>query len=116
MTEEMEVPQLYHIDGRYYLVFCTHSYLLAPSFKARFPGHSFRSTDYSMVADSPTGPFTIHGTGEIMSEPPAEWFYASQLVNWRGDWYLLGTEGRNEESAISDPFHVTADETGIHLP
>ncbi len=115
MTEEMEVPQLYHIDGRYYLIFCTHDYWLAPSFKAQFPGHPFRSTDYSMVGDSPTGPFSIHGTGEIMPDPLPDWFYASQLVKWRGDWYLIGTQGRNEQSSLSDPYPVTADETGIHV-
>ena len=115
MTEEMEAPQVYHIDGRYYLVFCTHDYFLTPEFTARFPGHTFRSTDYAMVGDSPTGPFRIHGTGEIMPAVPPHWFYASQLVHWRGDWYLLGTQGRDEDSALSDPYPVVADETGLHV-
>ena len=115
MTEEMEVPQLYQIDGRYYLVFCTHDYLLAPSFKARFPNHHFRSTDYSMVGESPTGPFRLFGTGEIIPTRLANWFYASQLVRWEGNWYLLGTQGQDADSSLSDPYPVFADETGIHL-
>ena len=115
MTEEMEVPQVYFIEGRWYLVFCTHDFWLAPSFRDRFPGHPFRSTDYVMVGDSPLGPFRIHGTGEIMPEAPPGRFYASQLVEFRDQWYLLGTVGLDAESGISDPLPVVADETGIHV-
>ncbi len=115
MTEEMEVPQVYFISGRWYLVFCTHDFWLAPTFRERFPGHSFRSTDYSMVGESPLGPFRIYGTGEIMPEAPPDRFYASQLVEFRDQWYLLGTMGQDAESGISDPLPVVADETGIHV-
>ena len=115
MTEEMEVPQVYFIEGRWYLVFCTHDFWLAPSFRDRFPGHAFRSTDYAMVGDSPLGPFRIHGTGEIMPEAPPGRFYASQLVEHGGSWFLLGTEGLEAESGISDPLPAFADETGIHV-
>ena len=37
IAEEMEVPQVYAIDGRYYLVFCSHEQWLSPSYKSRFP-------------------------------------------------------------------------------
>ena len=56
-----------------------------------FPGHTFRSTDYSMVGDSPLGPFRIHGTGEIMPTAPPSSRYASQLVHFEGEWFLLST-------------------------
>lgn len=115
MTEEMEVPQVYFIEGRWYLVFCTHDFWLATSYRNRFPGHTFRSTDYAMVGDSPLGPFRIHGTGEIMPEAPPGRFYASQLIEFRGQWYLLGTVGLDAESGISDPLPVVADETGLHV-
>ena len=115
MTEEMEVPQVYLIDGRYYLVFCTHDFWLAPSFRNRFPGHPFRSADYAMVGDTPLGPFRIHGTGEIIPKTPLGRFYASQLVALRGEWFLLGTEGIDAESGISNPLKIVADETGIHV-
>lgn len=111
----MEVPQVYAIAGRYYLVFCTRDFWLSPSFKSRFPGHAFRSTDYSMVGDSPFGPFRLHGTGEIMpTAPPSPW-YASQLVSFEGEWSLLGTvTDEAGRTSISDPVPVTADETGLH--
>lgn len=122
MAEEMEVPQVYPIGGRWYLLFCTCSGheripdLLDPAFKSRFPGHRFRCTDYSMVGDSPLGPFRIHGTGEVFSEAPAPWCYASQLVNFKGQWFLLATLGDARGTMISDPYPIVADETGLHVP
>ena len=115
IAEEMEVPQVYAIDGRYYLVFCTKDFWLSPSYTSRFPGHAFRSTDYSMVGDSPLGPFRLHGTGEIMPSAPPESWYASQLVSFEGDWFLLSTVTDDAgRTSISDPVPVTADETRIH--
>ena len=122
IAEEMEVPQVYRIDGRYYLLFCTCSGheripdLLDPAFKSRFPGHRFRCTDYSMVGDSPLGPFRIHGTGEVFPEPPAPWCYASQLVDFKGKWSLLATLRDARGSMISDPYPIVAADTGIHVP
>ena len=115
IAEEMEVPQVYAIDGRYYLVFCTHQQWLSPSYRARFPGHRFRSTDYSMVGDSPLGPFRIHGTGEIMPKAPSSSWYASQIVRHEWKWFLLSTvRDDTGRTAVSDPIAVVADETGIH--
>ena len=115
MTEEMPVPQVYGIDGRYYRVFCSQEQWLSPSFRSRFPGHTFRSTDYSMVGDSPFGPFRIHGTGEIMPETPPSWCYASQPVRHQEEWFLLGNVLDDAgQSAVSDPAPIVADETGIH--
>ena len=122
IAEEMEVPQVYPIGGRWHLLFCTCSGheripdLLDPAFKSRFPGHRFRCTDYSMVGDSPLGPFRIHGTGEVFAEAPAPWCYASQLVNFKGEWFLLATLGDASGTMISDPYPIVADETGIHVP
>ena len=114
IAEEMEVPQVYAIDGRYYLVFCTKDFWLSPSYASRFPGHAFRSTDYSMVGDSPLGPFCLHGTGEIMpTAPPSSW-YASRLVSYEGEWFLLGTVTDDAgRTSISDPVPVPADDTGV---
>ena len=87
----MEAPQIHEIGGRCYLVFCTKEQWLSPSYKSRFPVHTFRDTNYSMVGESPLGPFRLHGTGEIMSTgPPSSW-YASQIVRCAGEWFLLST-------------------------
>ena len=88
--------------------------MLSPAFMRRFPGHRFRRGDYSMVGSSPLGPFRIHGTGEIFAGSRAA-PYASQLVNFRGAWFLLGTEHAEGGARISDPYPVTADQTGVHV-
>ena len=52
IAEEMEVPQVYAIDGRYYLVFCTKEQWLSPPYKSRFPGHTpsaARTTRWSAI-------------------------------------------------------------------
>jgi beta-fructofuranosidase len=114
VAEELEVPQVYCIDDRWYLVFCTQPRWLAPAFRRRFAGHPFRRGDYSMVGDGPRGPFRIHGTGEIVPPTSSLHVYASQLVCWHGQWRLLGTMQSPRRDAISDPIPIAADETGIH--
>jgi beta-fructofuranosidase len=114
IADEMEVPQLYHIDGRWYLVFVTVSRFLTPEFATRFCDELPLRTNYSMVADNPFGPFRIHGTGQIIKHPPDKIFYAAQLVALEGQWYLLATEKDEDGSRISDPVPVYADEKGIH--
>ena len=112
IATELEVPQVYEIRGRYYLVFCTTPQRLLPLFKRRFPKHRFRRGDYSMVGDSPLGPFRMHDSGEIL---PEEWPvqpYASRLVRWGNEWVMLGTVAEGSQS-ICDPIPVTVTDTGI---
>ena len=114
ISDEMEVPQLYNIDGRWYLVFCTLGRFLTPEHAAQFGDRLPERSNFSMVADSPFGPFHIHGTGQIVEHDPGEVFYAAQLVKLKEDWYLLATVKDELGERISDPVPVYADETGIH--
>jgi hypothetical protein len=116
VSEEMELSQVNCIDGRWYLMFCTKASLLSPGFKDRFPDHQWTEySTYSLVGESALGPYRIHGTGEVIVTPPADWFYAQQLVCFKGSWWLLGTIHDPEKGQwISDPFPLTADETGVH--
>jgi len=114
IADEMEVPQLYNVEGRWYLVFVTLGRFLTPEFAARFGDELPLRTNFSMVADSPLGPFHIHGTGQIVKHLPNQIFYAAQLVQFKGEWYLLATEKDEKGSRISDPVPVYADATGIH--
>lgn len=114
VSEEMEVPQVYRIDGRWYLVFCTLGRFLSPDFARRFEGQLPERTNFSMVGDSPLGPFHMHGSGQIVRHGRDEYFYAAQLVNLRGKWHLLATVNDKESERISDPVPVRADETGVH--
>jgi len=114
VSEEMEVPQVYLINGRWYLVFCTLGRLLGPEFAKRFAGGPPERINLCMVGDSPLGPFHIHGTGQIVQYPPNYHFYAAQLVNFKGAWYLLATIHDGASEWISDPLPVYADGSGLH--
>ena len=114
ISEEMEVPQVYQINGRWYLVFCTLGRFLAPEFAIRFGKHLPERSNFSMIGESPFGPFRIHGTGQIVQHPPDAYFYAAQLVQFRGQWFLLATERDESSERISDPLPVRAEETGVH--
>ena len=113
-ADEMEVPQVYEIDGRWYLVFCTLGRFLAPELAGRFEGQVPERSNFAMVGDSPFGPFHIHGTGQIVRHPPDAYFYAAQVLRLHGNWYLLATTHDKPGNSISDPVPVRADDTGIH--
>ena len=114
MSDEMEVPQLYNIDGRWYLVFCTLGRFLTTEHAAQFGDRLPERSNFSMVSDSPFGPFRIHGTGQIVEHDLDSVFYAAQLVKLKEDWYLLATAKDEWGERISDPVPVYADEAGIH--
>ena len=50
-----------------------------------------------------------------MPTAPSSSWYASQLVNFEGEWFLLSTVSDDSGlTAVSDPLPVVANETGIH--
>ena len=114
VADEMEVPQIYPIDGRWYLVFCTLGRLLSPQVAARFEGEVPERTNMALVSDSPFGPFRMHGTGQIVRHPPNDYFYAAQLVGFRGGWHVLVTMRDESGERISDPIPVRGDKTGVY--
>ena len=113
IATEIEVPQVYWIDGRYYLLFCASADRIVPWFRRRFPRHTFRNADFSMVGETPLGPFHIHGTGEVLPPDAPVQPYASRLIQWQGQWVMLGTATVNGMRCICDPIPVVATETGI---
>ena len=114
VADEIEVPQVYEMNGRWYLVFCTLGRFLAPTIIERFRGAVPERSNFSLVGGSPFGPFRLHGTGQIVCHPPEEYFYAAQLVCFRGSWYLLATIHDEGAERISDAIPVYGDETGVH--
>ena len=114
IAQEMEVPQVYEIDGRWYLVFCTLGRFLSPDFARCFQGAVPERSNLAMVGSSPFGPFHIHGTGQIVCHALDAYFYAAQLVKLHGEWYLLATVNEDGSAWVSDPVRVHGDETGVH--
>jgi len=95
------------------LIFSTLGRFLSPSFARRFEGAVPERSNFSMVGSSPFGPFHIHGAGQIVCHPPDDYFYAAQLVNLRGNWYLLATIRDDASERISDPVCVRGEASGV---
>lgn len=103
---EMEVPQVQHIGGRWYFVFCMHPSM----FPASSPLADLPPSSYCMVGESATGPFKVHGSGRIAGAAE-QGLYADQLVHHESEWFLLGTI----DGCITDPYRVIASETGLSI-
>jgi len=114
VSDEMECPQIYEINGLWYLVFCTLGKFLSKDYAARFKNKIPERSNFAMVSNNPLGPYKIYGTGQIIIHPIDSYFYAAQLVPLRGAWYLLATIHDENPDRISDPVRVYADEIGIH--
>lgn len=111
VTEELECPSIHFISGKYYLLFCTHPFLMSNEFKEKHGDYNFISTTYCMVSDKLLGPYRMHGTGEIITSEPRHFLYAAQLVDWKGELFILGTDALNN---ISDPVLIrTVEHDGL---
>jgi beta-fructofuranosidase len=110
---QLEVPQVYYWGERYYLVFSANAGWFSDAVYARYPRERFRDAGYSMVGPTPFGPFSMHGTGQILPSEDTPQPYAVQLVFWKGKPYLLGTVWNDEQDFICDPIPVQFTETGV---
>ncbi len=102
--EEMECPLAYKLEGLWHLLFSTHSDLIDPE---AVPGGELpRGGLFCQVSERLTGPYRISGCGRIDIDCEGAYLYASQLIARGGGLDLIGTVHRQEESYVSDPFHV----------
>lgn len=113
VAQELECPQLYPANGRYYLVFSAITEFFSSRFLAQHAPEELGWATYSMVGPTPFGPFDMHGTGRIL--PPAYPVqpYACQLVTVGRQTYLLGTLVHPDGDAICDPIPVTFTDQGV---
>ena len=116
VAQELEVPQLREMDGRWYLLFCTHPQLWSASWRRKHPDETAQSGNYAMVSSSPFGPFELRDPRPIVPFDFPFQPYAAQIVEWRGKHYLLGTLWLDGEvDAICDPIAVAFGPNGIRM-
>ena len=114
ILQSMDVPQLYHENGRFYLVFFAHAHNFASDLAARYRSE-LTSTMYSMVGPTPFGPFRMIGSGRIVPATSELQVEAAQIVHWRGQHHLLcsmRSKGRREEL---QPIPVQFTATGVKV-
>ena len=108
-AQEFECPQLYENDGLWYAVFSSGPEWFSVDYLNRIGGPKPHFMTYSMVAPSPMGPFTTHGTGQILPTTSERQPYACQVVAFQGKTFLLGTQ----PDGICDPIPVRFESNGI---
>ena len=96
-AEELEVPQIYHIGGRYRFLFCTHENLL----KEPQEGGNF-----VMTSDSLLGPYS--DPRRLEARGPGYW-YAAQFFRFRGQWYQFATSNLGTKTFFADPYPLSLD-------
>lgn len=109
----METPQLREAGGRSYLLFCSQARWLDEDAKRALLPNGRYGADFCMVAKSPSGPFKLERPEPVVPEELGA-PYASQLVEFKGSLFLLGTEfWGTSKNRVSDPIPVLADEAGL---
>ncbi|MST98809.1 hypothetical protein FYJ85_17370 [Victivallaceae bacterium BBE-744-WT-12] len=96
-AEELEVPQIYRIGGRYRLLFCTHENLL----KEPQAGGNF-----VMTSDSLLGPYS--NARRLEPCGPGYW-YAAQFFCFRNQWYQFATSNLPDQTLVADPCPFSLD-------
>jgi len=110
-TEELECPQVVSGAERHYLVFSTPAGLLL----SNTPPSSSPPNMYSMVGESPLGPFRVADPEPLLPPDMTDRPYAGRIVAVGGLHYLLGTIWSDDGDRISDPMPVDLTPTGVRF-
>ncbi len=113
---DMEVPQLVHIRGRYYLVFCTVTWSHAANYSQRTGRQPVSGTHY-LAAEGPLGPFEFL-TYEFLAGDAIGSLYNGKVIEGPdGGWYFMATTrwlepGGEFQGSLTDPYPVQVSESG----
>ena len=113
IATELEVPQVYRIGGRYYLLFCTSTDRLLPAFKRGFPAAVFATPTSLWSRIRRWGRSACTAPARVLPTDAPVQPYASRLVRWEEQWVLLGTANVGGTRFICDPIAVAATDTGV---
>ena len=100
---QMEVPQLVHLGGRWYLLFCSDIETQGARRRATGPG----TGTFYLVGEAPTGPFRMLGDGALAADRNGS-TYAGKLHQMTDGtivflaWHRRGPGG-DFHGALSDP-------------
>ena len=109
----MEVPQLERIGDRWYLFFSAYEW--AHSARRVDAGLALCGTHY-LVAESPSGPFTLESQDFLSGDPRGE-LYAGRVVRTIGGEhvflaFLQFVDDGPFVGGLSDPFPITVGTSG----
>lgn len=111
-SEELECPQIYHRDGRWYLLFSSCADWLYPAWRERL-GARASNGGYTMIAADFEGPYRVAEQPRIFAPEVKPEPYAVQILSFRGQDYAIGTLWEEKASYLSDPVPVKFTAQGI---
>lgn len=105
---QMEVPEVFEYDGRWYCLFCTAHEHWSESYRRSYPGRPVTGTHY-LMADHPRGPWHV-APGPFLDGSDPCTRYAGKIVKTDNGLVLMGflhtgADGRFV-GAVSDPLPV----------
>ena len=111
---QMEVPQVFSANGRWYCLFCTSAEHWSAQYRAANPQKPVTGNHY-LIADSPRGPWRIAPGGFFDGSLPCK-RYAARMLETDAGWVVIGFAdgGRAEFGGyLLDPEPVVIDATGL---
>jgi beta-fructofuranosidase len=113
LFQEMECPQIFEQYGKWYLVFSTGPDWVSSEYKKKHGQHIKGFAPYSMVSESPFGPYQLHGNGKILPDNFPTRLWAPQVTRFKGKSMLFGTVVIENATGISDPYEVEFTDSGV---
>ncbi len=112
---QLEVPQVFEKNGKWYCLFCVGSNHWSEAYKAFNPQSPVTGSHY-LIADHPRGPWSV-APGDFLDGAEPCRRYAARIVDTGEELYILGfmanPEGTPFIGAVSDPDLVVVDENGL---
>jgi beta-fructofuranosidase len=110
----LEVPQLFHIGDRWYLLFCTGHKQFSKERLAR-PGINMERGTHYMVSDNPLGPFTMIDDHFLLGDEIGTNYASKAIQDPDGKWVLLAAHAWSTDGyigEISDPMPLVVEGDG----
>ena len=111
---QLEVPEVFEIDGRWYCLFCTSAPHWSEGYKASQDQVPVTGNHY-LMADNPRGPWRI-APGPFFDGAVACHRYAARMLDTGRGWVILGFADKIRENFggyILDPAPVAVDGEGL---
>lgn len=105
---EIEVPQVFERNGRWYCLFCTTARYWSEDYRATYPGSPTSGVHY-LVADNARGPWRVAEGPFLLATEDCD-YYAPRMVTHQGQDYLLVCHAGAPDAfrgEISDPMALS---------
>lgn len=111
---QLEVPQVFEVDGRWYCLFCTADIHWSKAFTESHPGPAVSGNHY-LIADSALGPWRLPD-GEFLDGESPCYRYAARILETDEGLKLLGFHDQGEQGFVGlvlDPETVEVTDEGL---